>query len=89
MDITQRKPSISTGEPIRSLSVTDGEITLLPKQAYCARLTQSSASIGFAFKVNTRWPPVVFTTFERKPIRWPFYRRVVTCIQNLRPAAST
>jgi len=49
MDITQRKPSISTSEPIRTLSVTDGEITLLPKQAYCARLTQSSASIGFAF----------------------------------------
>ncbi len=45
--------SAQTTEPVRTLSVDGAELTLLPKQAYCAQLTQRCDSYGFAFDPQT------------------------------------
>ncbi len=49
MKTTHGTPLTLATEPVRTLSIPGGELTLLPKQTYCAQLTQPCDSYGFAF----------------------------------------
>ena len=44
---------MTTTKDIKSLAIECVELTLLPKQAYCAQLTQECDSYGFAFDPQT------------------------------------